>query len=207
MRDRTGKGSRTYVPEYKVDFALGPIPTPLRRSTVSTEWQSVLGRELSRIKSTGELAKKSVAILATFQNAKGLDMAGRTALIAAVKYLLRKEDDEKLAIKEAGPSTNEGYWRPLLVMHGSYKTHFARAAPMLIDGMEGGKKQYARTILTQAYKKLVSPKRATIYEGLTDEEIEQAMLGIRSMSFQTTDHKDRCSVCVYSTLCGEWGFI
>lgn len=202
------KGLRTYIPEWKTDFTLGPIPSPIRRHYISTEMQEALGNILAKYTTTQALNSNKTAIKNEIDRNYKLEYYSRKRLLDFLDYIVADADSgSKIVFKNSGKTDLDALlWRPAYVFyrggerHGNRFVFFARTGPR--TAKEPCILQYRH------WKSVECPGARYKYKKVEDGTYERLKSEIKTLHYQFSGRNNgACDSCVYATLCGEWGFM
>ena len=205
------KGSRHYIPEWKYDFSLGPIPLPVRRHFISCEMQDVLADIIKKYPSIRKLKANLSAINSLINASRQLEYYGRRRLLDIIEFIIEDADpDSDIEFRSANTcSGDEEIWRPGYVIY-TEDTGLKKSKKMVFFARTGPRLDKEICILHHHLGKRVEcPGAKKSYYSLNGQQnYEQLKSDFRLLAYPLIG-KDTgaCSSCVYSTLCGEWGFI
>lgn len=205
-------GKREFIPEWKSDFRLGPIPLPVRRRHISTRMEGLLEGILKIYSTSRKLENNRSALLSEIHDTKNIEYLTKGLLIRAIDYLIEKNGNiEFFKARESG--WDEDLWRSAYVkINRNYFVHFARCNPRIRDRQFG---QYIVTphVLHKRFcsqyitREVIVPSSTRNYCRMDESEYEILKENIRDLFFDISRiDRERCKDCVYKSLCGEWGF-
>jgi hypothetical protein len=212
FEDFINKGieERRYVPEWKNDFRRGPVPPALRRKHFSTDMRRILTNVVTTYQSSQRLKVNRGKVTTMISKGK-LEYYGKAMIGKAVDFLIAK-NLERISIKGARESSSiHGSWIPDEVKYRQesnyHLVHFARATPRVRGfRQEQHSLQRQPPYLRNVRRRVELLAGTRGYNNMDPTEVESHIQSIKSFQYRASGYLDRCEDCVYSTLCGYWGF-
>jgi len=206
------EGDRKFIPEWKFDFQLGPIPLPVRRRHISTRMETVLGKILSEYNTSNKLKEDRSNIVSMILNCKGVEFFTKMLLIKTVDFLIELNSDTEFEFREAEcTSLDSRLWRPAYIKAGGRLIYFAKCKPRVRTKSNNSK---APNVLCREgfwRREVLVPGTNQKYPQMKEVDYERFVKGIKSFTYAVSptnwdDEDYRCKYCVYRSLCGDWGF-
>jgi len=207
-------GKREYVPEWKFDFRLGPIPLPVRRRHISTKAESLLENILKVHNTSKKLKDNKSALLSEIYETKDIDYLTKSLFIKIIDYLIESNSNKITFSKAKQSSLDEELWRSAYIkIDRNYFVHLARCNPRRRgDNSLTPHVLHGRFSNSYVTREVIVPGTNRSYSNrsyywINNDDYENIKEGIMGLSFDMSRiHRDRCEDCVYKSLCGDWGF-
>lgn len=200
------EGKREYVPDWKMDFKLGPIPPVIRRKYISSKMEEVLESIIFNY-NTIEKIRENITSINRKINLEKMEYYGKSCLISTMNFLINNYEGGKIQFKKKGISSGDAnLFRPCYIKVNGDMLHIARGgAKSRSNFNRNGGESHA---LHNRYGKYVlTPENSRQYFSLGVEEYNRIIEDIRNYRYnQNRDGLLICNECIYNSLCGYWGF-
>lgn len=200
------EGKRGYVPDWKMDFKLGPIPPVIRRKYISSKMEEVLESIIFNY-NTIEKIRDNITSINKKINLEKMEYYGKSCLISTMNFLIDNYEEGQIQFKKKGVSSGDAnLFRPCYLKINRDMLHIARGGAKNRPGSyrNGGE---THALHGRYGKYVLTPDNSRKYYSLKNDDYNSIIEDIRNCRY--TKNRDGlliCGECVYSSLCGYWGF-
>lgn len=200
------EGKRDYVPDWKMDFKLGPIPPVIRRKYISSKMEEVLESIIFNY-NTVENIRKNINSINRKINSEKMEYYGKSCLINVMNFLTNKYENGQIQFKKKGVSSGDlNLFRPCYLKVNREMLHIARGGAKPRNRSYQNKVE-AHTLHRRYGKYVLTPENSLSYSILDNNEYDRFIEDLRNFKYtQNREGLSICKDCIYNSLCGYWGF-